>query len=283
MLEHRHRFSVTRMAMVLRVSRSGYYDWCKNGSKPSNRALRQQSRDVKIKESFVNSKGRYGATRIQQDLIEDGSPAAIKTIRDSMRRQQLVAKAARKFKVTTDSDHPLPIADNLLQRDFSASAPNQKWVQDITYLWTSEGWLYLAVVIDLYSRAVIGWSMNKRMKASLVTDALTMALFRRGMPKGVIVHSDRGSQYCSNAYRNLAREYDFKVSMSRRGNCWDNSVAESFFHSLKVEAIQYEPVMTRDRMRQAVFEYIDVDYNRKRRHSSIGYISPFNFELKKIA
>lgn len=283
MFEHQYSFSVKRMAEVLRVSRSGYYDWCKNGSRLSSRALKQQSRDMKIKELFNDSKGRYGATRIQQDLIEGGSPAAIKTIIDSMRRQQLVPKAARKFKVTTDSDHQLPVADNLLERDFSARAPNQKWVQDITYLWTSEGWLYLAVVIDLYSRAVVGWSMNKRMKASLVTDALTMAMFRRGMPKGVIVHSDRGSQYCSHAYRDLARKHDFKVSMSRRGNCWDNAVAESFFHSLKVEAIQYEPVMTRKVMRQAVFEYIDVDYNRKRRHSAIGYESPFNFEFKKIA
>lgn len=283
MLEHQHCFSVKRMAMVLQVSRSGYYDWCKNGSKLSNRTLNQQFRDMKIRELFDESKGRYGATRIQKDLIEDGSPAAIKTISDSMRRQKLIPKAAKKFKVTTDSNHQLPIADNLLERDFSADAPNQKWVQDITYLWTSEGWLYLAVVIDLYSRAVVGWSMNERMNASLVTDSLTMAMFRRGMPKGVIIHSDRGSQYCSYAYRDLAREHDFKISMSRKGNCWDNAVAESFFHSLKVEAIQFEPVMTRTEMRQAVFEYIDVDYNRKRRHSSIGYTSPFNFELKNIA
>ena len=283
MLEHQHGFSVTRMAMVLRVSRRGYYDWCKNGSKPSNRALKQQSRDMKIKELFDDSKGRYGATRIQKDLAEDGAPAAIKTIRESMHRQHLVPKAAKKFKVTTDSEHQLPIADNLIERDFSADAPNQKWVQDITYLWTSEGWLYLAVVIDLYSRAVVGWSMKKRMKASLVTDALTMAIFRRGMPKNVIVHSDRGRQYCSHAYRDLTSKHNFKISMSRKGDCWDNAVAESFFHSLKVEAIQYEPVMTRNEMRQAVFEYIDVDYNRKRRHSAIGYESPFNFELKKIA
>ena len=283
MLEHQHCFSVKRMAVVLRVSRSGYYDWRKHGSKLSNRAVKQQSRDLKIKKLFDDSKGRYGATRIQQDLIDDGSPAAIKTISDSMRRQQLVPKAAKKFKVTTDSDHQLPVADNLLERDFSADSPNQKWVQDITYLWTSEGWLYLAVVIDLYSRAVVGWSMNKRMKASLVTDALTMAMFRRGMPKGLIIHSDRGSQYCSHAYRDLARKHGFKVSMSKKGDCWDNAVAESFFHSLKVEAIQYEPVRTRDEMRQAVFEYIDVDYNRKRRHSAIGYKSPFNFEMKKVA
>ena len=283
MFEHQHCFAVKRMAIVLRISRSGYYDWLKKGSRLSDQTLKQQSRDMKIKALFDDSKGRYGATRIQKDLIEDGSSAAIKTIGDSMRRQQLVPKAAKKFKVTTDSDHQLPIADNLLERDFSAEIPNQKWVQDITYLWTSEGWLYLAVVIDLYSRAVVGWSMNKHMKASLVTDALTMAMFRRGMPKDVMIHSDRGSQYCSHAYRDLAKEHDFKVSMRRKGNCWDNAVAESFFHSLKVEAIQYEPIMTRNEMRQAIFEYIDIDYNRKRRHSAIGYKSPFNFELKNIA
>lgn len=186
MIEHQHCFAVKRMVIVLRVrvSRSGYqYDWLKKASKLSARTLKQQSRDLKIKELFDDSKGRYGATRIQKDLIEDGSPAAIKTISDSMRRQQLVQKAAKKFKVTTDSDHQLPTVDNLLERDFSAVMPNQKWVQDITYLWTSEGWLYLAVVIDLYSRAVVGWSMNKHMKASLVTDTLTMAMFRRGCPK----------------------------------------------------------------------------------------------------
>lgn len=224
MLEHQHSFSVTRMAEVLRVSRSGYYDWCKNGSRLSSLALKQQSRDMKIKELFNDSKGRYGATRIQQDLIEDGSPAAIKTISDSMYRQQLVPKAARKFKVTTDSNHQLPVADNLLERDFSTRAPNQKWVQDITYLWTSEGWLYLAVVIDLYSRAVVGWSMNKRMKGSLVTDALTMAMFRRGMPKGVIVHSDRGAQYTGKRFRKLLKKNNIKASMSGKGACWDNGV-----------------------------------------------------------
>lgn len=200
-----------------------------------------------------------------------------------MRRQNLVPKAARKFKVTTNSDHKLPVAPNLLEQDFSASAPNQKWVQDITYLMTGEGWLYLAVVIDLYSRAVVGWSMSSRMTANLVCDALRMALFRRGMPEGVIVHSDRGSQYCSHAYRDLAAAHDLQLSMSRKGNCWDNACAESFFHSLKVEAVQYEPIMDRETMRQAVFEYIEVDYNRTRRHSALGYISPENYELKNAA
>ena len=171
----------------------------------------------------------------------------------------------------------------MLGRDFSASAPNQKWVGDITYLYTREGWLYLAVVIDLYSRAVVGWSMNSRMTADLVCDALTMALFRRGRPKNVIVHSDRGSQYCSYAYRGLIEKHHLTLSMSRKGNCWDNACAESFFHSLKVEAIYGEPVMERETMRQTVFEYIEIDYNRTRRHSANGYLSPEDYESKYIA
>lgn len=270
MLEHHYCFSVKRMAIVLRVSRSGYYHWLKYRHLPSPRVKAQQARDEKIKEAFDSSKERYGATRIQAELAELGAPAAWKTIADSMRRQSLIPKAARKFKVTTNSNHKLPVAPNLLDRDFTASAPNQKWVSDITYLMTSEGWLYLAVIIDLYSRAVVGWSMNERMTSTLVCDALVMAQFRRGRPKGVILHSDRGSQYCSNAYRNLVEEYQLKLSMSRKGNCWDNACAESFFHSLKVEATQYEPIMTRDEMKQNVFEYIEVDYNRTRRHSALG-------------
>ena len=200
-----------------------------------------------------------------------------------MKRQQLVPKAARKFKVTTDSNHKQPVAPNLIVQDFKATKVNQKWVGYITYLYTSEGWLYLAVIIILYSRAVIGWSMNSRMTAELVCDPLKMAMFRRGFPKGVIVHSDRGSQYCSKDYRTLIAKHDHKQSMSRKGNCWDNACAESFFHSLKVEALQYESIKDRESMRQSVFEYIEVDYNRTRRHSAIGYLSPENFELINVA
>ncbi|RCW28886.1 IS3 family transposase, partial [Pseudidiomarina tainanensis] len=152
-----------------------------------------------------------------------------------------------------------------------------------TYLFTSESWLYLAVIIDLYSRSVVGWSMSNRMTATLVCDALKMALFRRGFPEGIIVHSDRGSQYCSNDYRDLIKKHRLTQSMSRKGNCWDNACAESFFHSLKVEALQDEPIMDRENMRRAVFEYIEVDYNKTRRHSAIGYLSPENFELKNSA
>ena len=269
--------------MVLNVSRSGYYAWRKADGVCSKREQRRLNRDAAIKETFVQSKQRYGARRIQKDLEENGERADLKTVADSMQRQGLVAKAARKFKVTTDSHHQLPIAPNLLEQNFQAEAPNQKWAGDITYLWTSEGWLYLAVIIDLYSRAVIGWSMGERMTASLVCDALTMATFRRGFPQGVIVHSDRGSQYCSLAYRELLAKHGHRQSMSRKGNCWDNACVESFFHSLKVEAIQYEPIMNREIMRQSVFQYIEVDYNRNRRHSALGYLSPENYELKNSA
>lgn len=268
---------------VLGVSGSGYYAWCNNGLTQSPRELRRQSRDEKINASFDLSKACYGAECIQADLAVQGASANIKTIRSSMKRQCLVPKAARRFKVTTDSNHKQPVAPNLLDREFTATQMNQKWVGDITYLYTSEGWLYLAVIIDLYSRTVIGWSMDSRMTADLVCDALKMALFRRGFPKGVIVHSDRGSQYCSKDYRDLNSKYKLKLSMSRKGNCWDKACAERFFHSLKIEALKYESIKDRESMRQFVFEYIEIDYNRTRRHGALGYFSQEKFELMKTA
>lgn len=283
MLDHQHQFRVNSMARVLGVTRSGYYAWRKPDKEPSKRLKDRQRRDEQIKAVFTESSERYGARRIKVELAEKDADADVKTIRNSMERQNLVAKAARKFKVTTDSNHQLPVAPNVLEQNFDATGPNQKWVGDITYLMTSEGWLYLAVIIDLYSRAVIGWSMSTRMTAQLACDALTMALFRRGLPKNVIVHSDRGSQYCSHAYLDLIEKHQLIQSMSRKACCWDNACAESFFHSLKVEAIQYEPIMDRETMRQTVFKYIEVDYNKTRRHSSLGYLSPEKFELKNSA
>jgi transposase InsO family protein len=283
MLEHLLFFRVSRMAKVFGISRSGFYYWIKNRHKDCLREQARQVLDGKVKEAFDNSKGRDGARRIQAELADNGDHHDVKTIASSMKRQSLLAKAARKFKCTTDSNHRLPVAPNLLEQDFTATAPNQKWAGDITYLATSEGWLYLAVIIDLYSRQVVGWSMDTRMTATLVSDALSMALFRRGFPEQVIVHSDRGSQYCSKDYRDLISAYNLRQSMSRKGNCWDNACVESFFHSMKVEAIQYEPIMTREEMRQTIFEYIEVDYNRTRRHSVLGYLSPVNFEKQNVA
>ena len=200
-----------------------------------------------------------------------------------MRRQNLRAKAARKYKATTNSKHTLPVAPNLLAQDFTAKAPNQKWVSDITYLWTDEGWLYLAVIIDLYSRLVVGWALAERMTADLACQALQMALWRRKMPKKILLHSDRGSQYCSTAYQALMKKHRLVCSMSGKGNCYDNACAESFFHTMKVETIHGERFATRTQMRHTVFEYIEVDYNRTRRHSANGYISPMAFEALKAA
>ena len=281
--KHRDEFAIARLVSVLKVSRSGYYQWLSSRDRVSPRQRARQARDGVIKAAFDRSKQRNGATRLQRDLADEGMRCDVKTISASLKRQALIPKAARRFKATTDSRHAWPVAPNRLGQDFTASAPNQKWAGDITYLHTREGWLYLAVIIDLYSRAVVGWSMSTRMTAGLVCDALTMALWRRQRPKHVIVHSDRDSQYCSTAYRKLIDDHQLRQSMSRKGNCWDNACVESFFHSLKVEAIYGEPTMDRAQMKQAVFEYIEVDYNRTRRHSAIGYISPAQFEAMNVS
>lgn len=276
-------FKVRKMCNVLAVSHSGYYDWQRRAGKPAARQQATERRDVLIKDAFMKRRNRYGSPRVARDLRATGVACNEKTVAASMQRQGLVAKAARKFKATTNSNHNLPVAPNLLDQDFAASRPNQKWCGDITYLWTNEGWLYLATVIDLYSRRVIGWSMSERMTADLVCNALQMAVAQRGYPRKVIVHSDRGSQYCSNDYQAIIKRYKLRCSMSKKADCFDNACAESFFHSLKVEAIHGETFPTRTLMRKTVFEYIEVDYNRDRQHSTIGYISPCAFEALPIA
>ena len=195
-----------------------------------------------------------------------------------MARQGLVAKAARKFKVTTDSNHTLPVAPNLLEQDFNATGPNQKWVGDITYLMTSEGWLYLAVILDLHSRRVIGWAVSNRMKRDLAIRALKMAIALRSPPRGCIFHSDRGSQYCSHDYQKVLREHGFKVSMSGKGNCYDNAAVETFFKTIKAELIWRRPWETRRQAETAIFQYINGFYNPRRRHSALGGKSPLAFE-----
>ena len=283
MQKYQGMFSIMAMSQILRVSRSGFYAWCSRQRQPSWQQQRRARLDQAVKKAFDMRKGRSGSPRLVMDLADAGYPYDRKTIANSLRRQGLRAKAAKKFKATTNSKHHLPVAPNRLQQNFTATQPNQKYVGDITYLWTDEGWLYLAVVIDLYSRLVVGWAMSDRMSAQLVCDALRMALLRRQMPSGVIVHTDRGSQYCSGTYQQLISEHGLLCSMSAKGNCYDNACAESFFHSLKVEAIHGEYFATREAMRQTVFEYIEVDYNRTRRHSANGYISPEAFEAKKVA
>ena len=278
--QHSREFCIPRLCQALGVARSSYYEWLERQSNSRQREQRQALLDTQVAAAFQSKKGCYGAWRLCKLLAKDGRHYNRKTIANSLKRQGLVAKAARKFKATTHSRHSLPVSPNLLEQNFTATAPNQKWVGDITYLWTDEGWLYLAVIIDLFSRQVIGWAMDQRMTADLVGDALQMALWKRKHPKGVIIHSDRGSQYCSHAYQQLIQQHQLRGSMSAKGNCYDNACAESFFHSLKVECIHGERFATRDAMKQTVFEYIETDYNRNRLHSTLGYLSPLDFEAQ---
>ena len=273
---HEGEFAVRLMCRVLWVSPSGYYAW--RSRVPSKRSQARRVLDAQVRETFEGRKGREGAPRLSRRLGRGRRQVAA-----SLRRQGLRAKAARKFKATTNSNHTLPVADNLLQQDFTAQRPNQMWVCDITYIGTDEGWLYLAVVLDLYSRKVVGWSMSERMTATLVCAALRMALFNRKRPRGVIVHSDRGSQYCSREHRALLEAHGLIASMSAKGNCYDNAAMESWNHSLKVEAIHGERFAMRDLAKAHVFEYIEVDYNRTRLHSTLGYLSPEQFELSHVA
>lgn len=275
--DHAERHGISALCRFFSVSRSGYYDW--KQAKPVALQAWRATLDQRVSDCFAEFEQRYGAVRIHRELRDThGWSYNLKTVENSMKRQGLVAKAAKKFKATTNSKHNLPVADNLLKQDFTANKPNEKWCQDITYLWTNEGWLYLAVVIDLFSRQVVGWSMSERMTATLVCDALNMALFRRRFPKGVIVHSDRGSQYCSHVFQDLLKTNKLRCSMSAKGNCYDNACVESFFHSLKVEAVHGETFTTREAMRQTVFGYIETFYNTRRRHSNNDYVSPMQFE-----
>ena len=282
MERHRHQFSLPQMARILGVSRSGFYDW-RGRDHDSRRRRARATLDERVRKVFETHRGRYGAPRVTAELHGDGHGYDEKTVAGSLRRQSLRARGARKFKAKTNSNHNLPVAPNLLEQDFTASEPNLKWVQDITYLATDEGWLYLAVVVDLYSRQVVGWAMSERMKAGLVCDALQMALWRRAMPGGVIVHSDRGSQYCSNVYQRLLRKHELLCSMSKRGDCYDNACAESFFHTLKVELTHGVRYQKRSTLRREVFEYIEIYYNRLRRHSTLGHVSPTTFEQGNVA
>jgi putative transposase len=277
--EHKKVWPVNLMCQTLQVARSGYYDWRK---RPEGvRSVSNRRLDVEIRRVFAEHKQRYGAPRIADELNDQGIHCSTNRVARRMKTLGLCGIQAKKFKVTTDSNHSKPVAPDLLEQNFTAAKANEKWVSDITYLWTDEGWLYLAVVMDLYSRAIVGWAMDKRMTQQLVIDALTMALFRRGFPKGTIIHSDRGSQYCSKAYQRLIKGKRLRCSMGRRANCYDNAAMESFFHTLKVEQVHRERYYTRGAAKTAVFEYIEVYYNRKRKHSAIGHQIPTVFEQKR--
>ncbi|WP_139837962.1 IS3-like element IS3 family transposase [Escherichia coli] len=281
--KHQAEFSIKAMCRVLRVARSGWYTWCQRRTRISTRQQFRQHCDSVVLAAFTRSKQRYGAPRLTDELRAQGYPFNVKTVAASLRRQGLRAKASRKFSPVSYRAHGLPVSENLLEQDFYASGPNQKWAGDITYLRTDEGWLYLAVVIDLWSRAVIGWSMSPRMTAQLACDALQMALWRRKRPRNVIVHTDRGGQYCSADYQAQLKRHNLRGSMSAKGCCYDNACVESFFHSLKVECIHGEHFISREIMRATVFNYIECDYNRWRRHSWCGGLSPEQFENQNLA
>ncbi len=272
------QYPIAMMARVLTVSVSGYYDWLTR--KPSETKQKNSELRGKIETLFFKHRKRYGSPRITRALHREGIIVNEKRVARVMRQQGWRAKAAKRFKATTDSRHSLPVAPNRLNQNFSASQPNEKLCTDITYVWTDEGWLYLAVVLDIYSRKIIGWSQSHRMTRQLVIDALNMALWRRKIPAKAIVHSDRGSQYCSEEYQKLLNKHSLICSMSKKGDCYDNAMLESWNHSLKVEAIHGEKFKTRSEAKAHIFEYIELYYNRVRLHSELGYLSPDEFERK---
>ncbi len=269
--------SVEKMCRFLKVSRSGYYDWQVRG--PSRRTLENERLLGKIQVAHSNSRGTYGSPRIYEDLKAAGENCSPYRVTRLMRLNGIKAKARKKFKKTTDSEHKLAIAPNLVNQDFTAADVNQLWLSDITYIWTNEGWLYLAAILDVYSRKIVGWSIKDRLYKEIVTDAINKALRRRKIGRGVVFHSDKGSQYASKAVCDLLKLSGFRQSMSGKGNCYDNAMMESFFHSLKSDIVHGEQFSTRDEARQAVFEYIEIFYNRERRHSGINYMTPVQFEL----
>ena len=269
----------------MQVSRSGYYQWCNRGISAREQERIQLIPLVKI--CHEESRGTYGSRRIAKDLESLGFPCGKQKASTLMKLADVQAKQRKEFKSTTNSKHNLPIAPNLLKRHFSTNNPDMIWVGDITYIWTTEGWMYLAVVIDLYSRRVVGWSINKRMTRQLVMNAILMGIWKRKPTKGLIFHSDRGSQYCSHDYQKLLSSYGIHSSMSRKGDCWDNAVSESFFGTLKQEMVFWEKYKTRTQAKSSIIDYIEMFYNSKRRHSYLNYMTPMEFEkqyiLKKVA
>jgi len=275
--------SVVKQCTWLGVSSSGYYDWRARRDCRRPRHKHQDAIDEAVRIGFENERHRYGSPRLTLALQASGFAVAENTVAASMRRQGLVAKAGRKFKATTNSSHKLPVSPNLLEQNFACEGINEKWCGDITYLWCDEGWMYLATVLDLYSRRVIGWSVNHRITRQLVCDAMAMAIDARTDIEGVIMHTDRGSQYCSNQFKRLLKANGIRSSMSAKGDCFDNACAESFFHTLKVEAIHGEHFKERESVRTAVFEYIEMYYNTTRRHTTIDNASPVEYEMRNAA
>ena len=269
-------FKISRMCQLLEVSRSGYYEWLSRPPRAQVEAA--QHVEAKIQHYFSQGRGTYGTRRIKYLLAQEGLQVSRRRIGRVLAQAGLRCKTRRRFKAPIAAGQAQTVAPNQLNREFTVHAPDKVYVGDITYLPTGEGWLYLAVVLDLCSRAVVGWSMADHMRAELVNQALAMALCQRQPAAGLIMHTDRGSQYGADSYRQLLTQHGIQPSMSRKGNCWDNAVAESFFHTLKTEVIYLEDFDTREQTQTAVFEYIEVFYNRQRCHSANGYLAPLAYE-----
>jgi putative transposase len=279
--QHCSCHGVQKMCRVIRASRSGYYRW-----KRQPQSKRQKDNEqilMEIRESHKRSRRAYGSPRITEDLQAKGTKCGKNRVARLMKIHGIVGKAKKKFKATTNSKHNLPVAENLLNQNFEVEKPNSVWISDITYVPTLEGWLYLVVILDLFSRQIVGWAMSDRLTSGFVVKALYQAIGRRHPASGCIFHSDRGVQYASTDFRDVLRAYGFIQSMSRKGNCYDNAVAESFFHTLKTEHVYDYRYKSRAEARQSIFEYIEMFYNRQRRHSALGYRSPVSFELEAMA
>jgi len=271
-------YPITLMCRQLGVSRSGYYAW--RGRKPSKRAQETSRLGAEVRAIYSEHKGRYGSPRVVRELRARGRCTSRNRVSRIMRDQGLQARQSKLFRRTTDSEHGFAVAENLLERDFHTQRPNQVWVTDLTFIRTRDGWLYLSAIIDLYSRAIVGWAMGDRIDTALCLRALNMAVrFRRPRP-GLVHHSDRGVQYASHAYQKALARYGIRCSMSRRGDCWDNAVAESFWGTLKCELDDELRSVSRRGAQGAIFEYIETYYNRRRRHSSIDYNTPLEYELE---
>jgi len=273
-------YPVKILCQVLNVHRSYYYRWCRRNE--SRRDEENRRLEIVVREIHKISRGTYGNRRISKELKARGFDCGRSRTRTIMRLAGIRGRQKRRIKITTDSGHNFPIAPNLLKQNFKVDKPNTAWVSDITYIWTSAGWLYLAIVVDLYSRRVVGWATDKRMKKELVIKAFEMAVFKRIPEKGLIFHSDRGSQYCSIKFRKLIKAHGFLSSMSKKGDCYDNAVAESFFSTLKKECVYLTSYRTRKEASNDVIKYIEMFYNPKRRHSFLGYVSPMEYENHQL-
>jgi len=276
--KHRGIWPAEWLCGALGVSRGGFYAWLMRP--PSARARSDEELSAKVRASFLASDRTYGARRVWHDVLEEGVSCGLHRIERLMRQQALRARPRRRrLPSDTGEQSTSAISPNVLDRTFEAPSANRKWVADFTYIWTVEGWLYVAAVLDLFSRRVVGWSMSATMTAQLVTDALVMAIWRRGKPDALLHHSDRGSQYTSEQFQRLMADHGVSCSMSRSGNVWDNAAMESFFSSLKTERTARKTYRTRDEAKADVFDYIERFYNPKRRHSTLGYLSPVEFEM----